>query len=567
MSKRWQLNSLMAVDSGSLPQYPRVVRQLLAARGLIQPEQIRDFLELAYAKLHNPFLFSDMSKAVERIERALRAGEKICIYADYDADAITAAAVVFLALEQLGIRPDWYIPDRFNEGYGLNADAISQIAEQGGKLLVTVDCGTNAVAEVALAQSLGLDVIVTDHHEITGELPAAYALLNPKNRQDKYPTEVLTGVGVAYKLVQALFSAAPTLRSGQPAVAGWEKWLLDLAALGTVADLQPLTDENRILVHFGLKVLSKTRWPGLRALMQSADLVGSRRGLDTYTLGFILAPRINAAGRIEHGDLAFRLLVTHDPSEAGQLAQRLHELNVRRQMLTEQTLSEARALAETMSDKKVLLVAGENWPKGVVGLVAGKLAEEFNRPVLVIDKTAAVATGSARSVKNFDIVKALAGVAEHLLKFGGHEQAAGFSLATQDIPMLHQKLLEYAANAGFELTEPQLRVDLEIQPPEVNWELLGFLKQMQPFGMGNPKPRFLGRNLQLLRSTLVGAQNQHLKFRCRFGEQEFGAIAFNQAHLDAMLKNANQFDAIFELDDNEWNGNRELQLKIIDLNV
>jgi len=361
-------------------------------------------------------------------------------------------------------------------------------------------------------------------------------------------------VGVAFKLVQALFAKTGT---------GFEKWLLDLVAIGTVADCQSLTFENRILVSFGLKVLEKTRWVGLRALMQTAAISGK---LDTFTLGFLIAPRINAAGRIKHGNTAFELLVSQDKGRASELAKELNQLNQHRQTLTEQIMSEARAQIQMLTDKKVLLTYGADWPKGIVGLVAGKLAEEYHRPVLAVSTTAeGLAVGSARSVASFNIVAALNHAKQHLEKFGGHTQAAGFTLDSKQLQDFHLKLLEYADFVNFALAEPIMEADVQIEPADINWELMGYLEKFAPFGIGNPRPKFLGLGLQVLEFKTVGNSNKHLKMRVKFGLHEFSAIAFGQAYLSNQLQINQVIDAIFELNTNEWNGNKQLELKILDL--
>lgn len=560
MSKRWQIKDKVTLPT-NLPEYPELVLRLLSERGYDTLEKIQNFLNPDYSLLHDPFLFADMQKACDRVRIAIDNQEKIVIYSDYDADAITALSVAYLALKKLGANVSYYIPDRFAEGYGLNPEAIKKICEDGAKVIITVDCGINAVEESALAQSLGADVIITDHHELTGELPRALAIINPKNPKDNYPFAYLTGVGVAFKLVQALFSGNRQLAAEIPD--GWEKWLLDLVAIGTVADLQSLTDENRILVSYGLKVLAKTKWPGLRALMDLASLVN--RIPDTYTLGFIIAPRINAAGRIKHASLAFRLLICEDANQAADLARELNDLNTHRQQLTEQILSEARSQIQLIENKKVLLAAGTDWPKGVVGLVAGKLVEEYGRPVLVMDKGDLLATGSARSVRNFDIVAALTHAKDLLTKYGGHTQAAGFTLVTENIPALHQRLLEYAETLNEELLGPVLHIDAEVSGTDISFENYNWLSKFEPFGIGNHRPKFVSYGLDVLEIRLVGAESKHLKLRVRLGDKVLEAIGFNQGFWGGILKLGSKVDLVYELSCNEWNGSRNLELKIIDL--
>ncbi|HYC79400.1 MAG TPA: single-stranded-DNA-specific exonuclease RecJ [Candidatus Binatia bacterium] len=563
MKKKWLVKQLVGTVLPNLPEYPSLVVNLLALRGMTEPEAIQNYLNPDYAKLFDPFLFKDMQKACDRIWQALANKERITIYADYDADAITASSVMTLGLRKLGGIVECYIPDRFTEGYGMNLDAMRKVKDSGGGLVITVDCGTNSVAEAKLCRELGLDLIITDHHEITGELPKAFALINPKNPEDNYPFKYLTGVGVAFKVMQAMFSDSVKAEAAG-ASPGWEKWLLDLVSIGTVADLQSLESENRILVHYGLQVLSKTKWPGLRALLEVAKLKPGK--FTTHTLGFVLAPRINAAGRVKHADAAYKLLVSENILEAQNYALELDNLNVHRQMLTEQILSEAREQVMLLSDKKVLLAAGANWPKGVVGLVAGKLAEEFGRPVLVMDKGEIYATGSARSHPQFDIVKALTYSKDLLEKYGGHTQAAGFTLSSGNIDMLYQKLLEFADTLDNKNSDPVLEIDAEMKSQDLNWEVYEMLERFEPFGFGNPRPKFVGRNMTIIETRSVGVHNQHLKLRLLWDGKVVDAIAFRQGYLVTKLMPSSNIDAVFEMEANEWNGHKDLQIKIIDIN-
>jgi len=556
VKKQWKIKTPPEAPLPNLPQYPNLILRLLALRGITEESAIHDFLDPDYEKLHDPFLFKDMQKAVERINQAIKRQEKVAIYADYDADAITACSVLYLALKKLGLTPVSYIPDRFTEGYGMNQDAIRKLAEDKVSLIITVDCGTNAVLEGSLCQELGIDLIITDHHEVTGPLPEAYAIINPKSPEDNYPFEFLTGVGVAYKLVQALFSSKGD---------GWEKWLLDLVAVGTVADCQSLTGENRILVSFGLKVLTKTRNLGLKALLEAAQVKSDK--YDSFTLGFVLGPRINAAGRIKHADAAFNLLIADKPQDAQKFALDLNDLNKHRQMLTEQILSEARAQAELHLDKKVLLVFGQEWPKGIVGLIAGRLTEEYSRPSLAISvDNAGVATGSARSTPEYDMVAALGFAKDLLQRYGGHTQAAGFTLTKENLTPLHGKLLEYAQSLNLEFSKPSIDVDAEINPEDVTWENIELVEKLSPFGIGNPKPKFMGRNLEVLEHRLVGG-DKHLKLKVGFGSRRLEAIAFSQGFLAGKIDIGAKFDAVFELSANEWNGRKDMQLKILDMNL
>lgn len=560
MKRKWAVKTANENQPG-LGGYPNFIRRLLAVRGFTEAAEANDFLNPRYEGLTSPFMFTQMEKTVDRIWRAIENGEKITIYADYDADAITACAVMHRCLRKAGGNVDYYIPDRFSEGYGMNREAVGRIADGGTKLMITVDCGINAVDETATANSLGMDVVITDHHELTGPLPEAFAVINPKNPQDSYPYTFLTGVGVAFKVVQALLSDSRA--SARGIVAGWEKWLLDLVAIGTVADCQSLVGENRILVSYGLKVLAKTRWEGLRALLEQA---GVAERIDTYTLGFIIAPRINAAGRIKHADIAFRLLITDDPGEARTLATELSMLNSHRQQLTERVLSEAREQVELMAGKRVLLAAGQDWPKGVVGLVAGRLAEEYGRPVLVMEKGEEFATGSGRSSGSFDLVAALNYSREVLSKYGGHTQAAGFTLPVDNIPVFHKKLLEFA-EAMVEETGPMLEIDLAVDPSDITPENVDLLEKFGPYGFGNPKPRFVLYGTKVIEMRLVGADNRHLKLTLAAGDLTLPAIAFNQGFLGPRLAIGLPVDVAFELSANEWNGRRETQARILDISI
>ncbi|MCL5008928.1 MAG: DHH family phosphoesterase, partial [Patescibacteria group bacterium] len=364
MEKIWKVwDTIPKAVSEQLAKLPPLTRQMLYRRGLAEPEQARQFLQAEYGGQTSPFLFQDMAKAVARIWQAVEAGEKITVYGDYDADAVTASAVLLRALRHLGAEADSYIPDRFTEGYGVNLQAIEKLALANTRLVITVDCGTNSCDAADLCKKLGMDFIITDHHEIIGDKPSALALINPKNSNDQYPYRELTGVGVAFRLAQALVSDDKAKKFAKDYVPGWEKWLLDLVAIGTVADCHSLLGENRVLVKYGLKVLAKTRWPGLRALSAAAGLDFAQKAPDTYTLGFVLAPRLNAAGRLEHAGVALDLLLEDDAVAAQQKAAALNEINQRRQNLTQVVLGEAREQALLQSHRPVLLLYKPGWPK------------------------------------------------------------------------------------------------------------------------------------------------------------------------------------------------------------
>jgi single-stranded-DNA-specific exonuclease len=583
MPKNWKLKPEPSKELLSeLSEYPPFVVQLLYNRGLVQREEIQKFLNPKYQDQNDPFLFQDMEKAVERIWQAIEKNEGICIYGDYDADAVTANSVVQLGLRYVGKNVNSYIPDRFTEGYGLNLQAFEKIYQDGCKVVITVDCGTNSVDVAEFCKEKGIDLIITDHHEIIGPVPDAYALINPKNPNDNYPYHEITGVGVAFKLIQAVLSkkekvamavtvsskANKQISNGEPplAIDGYEKWLLDLVAIGTVADCHSLMGENRILVKFGLKVLAKTKWTGLRALVSTAGLDFIAKPPDTYTLGFVIAPRLNAAGRLEHADTALHLVLEQDPVTAVQRSQQLEAINERRQEQTKRIVSEARERAEQIADRKVIIVAGEGWNKGIVGLVAGKLAEEFHKPVMVLEKGIEESTGSARTVGDFNVVEALKHAAEYLTRFGGHTQAAGLSLKTENFDKFYQKVLEYAEIelAGKD-QQSQLELDAALQPEDITMETLGLISAMEPFGVDNVKPKFLISNTRILSIRTVGKESQHLQIKLKIGDKEIGSILFSASDFAKNLKIGDTIDVAAEISENIWNGRSSIQLRIVDL--
>ena len=583
MKRKWVIQEKISPEfQAQFPEFPLLILQLLSNRGLIASREIGEFLNPQYQRLTSPYLMKDMDRAVTRILEAIAKKQKIVIYADYDADAVTACTVMFRGLQALGAEHlSWYIPDRFAEGYGINIEALNVLADKGVQLIITVDCGINAIEEVQAAKARGVDVIITDHHHITGDLPQAYAVINPKRDPIKQ-IQGLTGVGVAFKVVQAIASLPhqevyaeefswdtslfPKIHLNTGIIrlpAHWEKWLLDLVAIGTIADCQSLIGENRILVHFGLKVLQKTRWPGLKVLLQNAG--ADTRKPDAFTCGFIIAPRLNAAGRIQHADIAFRLLATEDLGEAGMYAGQLESLNAHRQRLTEQIFSEAKSQVELQGSQKMLLVLGQNWPKGVVGLVASRLVEAYWRPAVVLEHSGGIATGSARSIGNFNIVEAFAQHRSHLVRFGGHAQAAGLTIEVDKIPQFHQQLLAFAERS---LEDDDLipveSIDAVAEASQLNLEFVKSLSMFEPFGPGNPAPRFLMRSVTVEGLRPVGVSGKHVKLELTQNGKIIHAIAFGQAERYRGISTGSRLDVIVEPSVNSWNGKNEVQAKIID---
>lgn len=574
MAKLWQLKT--PVSSSILEQFPELSSlqvQLLYNLGLSDPDRVDWFLNPDYHNLYDPFLFTQMQLAVDRVWQAIKNNEKILIYGDYDADAVTANAVLTQTFRYLGVDVESYIPDRFTEGYGLNLDAFRNIKERGVKVVITVDCGTNSVDEAKFCKENGIDLIITDHHEITGNIPESYALVNPKNPNEVYPDKQITGVGVAYKFAKALLSNHEEVivqKKIEPNEHNpeWDKWLLDLVAIGTVADCHSLLGENRILVKFGLKVLLKTRWLGLRMLIDNAGLDFKKKLPDSVTLGFAIAPRINAAGRLEHANIALHLLTTNDYSEAIELANRIEEINRRRQDITARMVSEAKEKAEAIADRKILVLAEQSWPKGVVGIVAGKLAEHYKKPVIVMEKGEFESTGSARSSRGFDIVEALKACAPLLKKFGGHKEAAGLTVSNDKFDEFYLQLLKYTESHWPEdLPESVLDIDAELTEVDLSLARYDEVEALEPFGAGNPKPKFVLNDVTVMSHRLVGANNQHLQIQILSGETFLECIGFSLGYFAAQFDVGSQISLAGELMVDSWNGTKKLKMRVIDLKI
>ena len=612
MPKLWKLKSIIPQEvAENLSAYPKLLAQLLYNRGLTDKNQVEDFLDAKYEKLHDPFLFKDMQKAVDRIWLAIERGEKICIYGDYDADAVTANAVLLQTFRYLGVQAASYIPDRFSEGYGVNLEALEKIKSSGAKIIITVDCGTNSVDAAEFCRKNNIDLIITDHHEIIGEPPKAYALINPKNPDDSYPEQQITGVGVAFKLACGILSShnkvsaslssrnflseelsreTKNIRDPEPSQSldsgysaseslernsgmtekvykgGFEKWLLDLVAIGTVADCHSLMGENRILVKYGLKVLTKTKWIGLRVLVASAALDFAQKLPDTYTLGFTIAPRLNAAGRLEHADIALNLLLESDLTKATEQSLALELINQRRQQLTQTVLSEAKEKVLVIKDRKVLALVGEGWPKGVMGLVAGRLAEEYYKPVIVLEQTAELCTGSARTAGEFNLIEALKFSSEHLVRFGGHKQAAGLTVEKAKFELFYQKILEHAdLNIDEKISQRVLELEAELDENDLDVASYNLIASLEPFGVGNPKPKFFVSGVKILSFRPVGATGQHTQYNFQKGQKTIAAIAFNSPMLEKNFKVGDSVDVAAELIHDNWNGNNTIKLKVTDL--
>ena len=562
---KWQVAP--AVPSATRQQFSHIhpiLLQVLYNRGIINPAQVQAFLDHRYLESADPFRLTDMDKAVARLQRAIEKEETIVVYGDFDADGVTSTVLLTQALRGFGlpqqsVRP--YIPDRVDEGYGLNCDALTKIKEEfAADLVITVDCGIRSVAEVVHANRLGLDMIVTDHHSLGPELPPATAVINPKRPDSTYPDTMLAGVGIAYKLAQALRQAMPERAQFD------ETDLLDLVAIGTVADLAPLLAENRQLVTLGLTVLNEARRPGIAALAQVSRLKPGQ--LTAESIAFGLGPRLNAAGRLAHAYDAARLLAANNRPLADQFANKLNALNQQRQRLTADLTAKAEALVAP--DAPLLIAADASFVSGVVGLVASRLAETNYRPAIVMEMGEEESRGSCRSIPEFHITEALDQLAHLLVRHGGHAQAAGFTVRNENLEQFTSEITAIAAEklAGLDL-HPTLAIDAEISLDAVDWALFESLIPLEPTGYANPTPVFMSRNVEVISHRVVGQDGNHLQLRVAGGQifgsnyRELAAIAFRQGDWAAHMP---QFvDLVYTVGVNEWNGRRSLQLMVQDL--
>ena len=576
-------------QAGKDARINQILIQLLYNRGLKTIPEMQSFIDASYTETLDPLSLIDMPRALARIQQALSNGEHITIYGDYDADGVTSSALLFRALrtlKQQDLPPaplDHHIPHRLRDGCGLNNAALDLLKARGTQLIITTDCASSDVAQVEYARSLGMDVIITDHHHPPAELPRAYAMVNPWRPDSLYGERYLCGVGIAFKLTQALYRAYN--RNSED-----EKDLLDLVAIGTIADIAPLLGENHTFARMGMERLNATRKPGLRALMQNANLQpGKVRERD---IAFGLAPRLNAAGRMKEASIAFQLLVTDDEAEAKSIAAELEQLNVLRQQQTEELMRNVREQARGQEGKSVVLVNGDDWHEGIIGLVAGKLAEEINKPVLVLsnDPQTKLSRGSARSQKDFNIIEALSGFAGQMERYGGHAQAGGFTIRSERIENLRAHLLQWKENGGLpesiliegtdlpdqtgviteqEIPEPEpvlKKADLLFTKLELlNYATYKQLRRISPFGAGNPEPVFKMEHLRLVNTWTSGPNRQNLRLRLEeatSGKQIIGTYT-RGAPEQQRIANASHIDIIFRLDAPLGDAKQEVWIKVL----
>jgi single-stranded-DNA-specific exonuclease len=537
---------------------PSIIARLLVLRGVTDPESAQRFLNPALNQLHDPFLLADMKPAVARLRRALVQGEKILIYGDYDVDGTMAAVILLTALRGLGGQVEAFIPHRLSDGYGMRGEVVGEAAAKGFRVVISVDTGIRDHEALARARQLGLDCIVTDHHLPDGLLPPACAILNPQRTDSGYPEKLLAGVGVAFKLVQALLGERLSDRV--------LKSYLKVVAIGTIADVVPLLGENRVIARFGLEGLRQPIQAGLQALLEVSGLAG--RSISAGDVGFGLGPRLNAAGRMENARDVIDLLVSSDLEKAREIAGRLERLNRARQRVEDGILREIEEIMNRHPAKRnryALVLAGEGWHRGVIGIVAQRVVERYHRPALVIGVEDGVGVGSGRSIRAFHLLDALSAMQDLFVRFGGHARAAGFALPADRITELETRFEQYARAVLKPLDlEPVLRVDAEVSGADLDWTLFEALETLAPFGCGNPTPVLAARDLRLLLEPRI-LQEKHLKLRVACGWKSFDAIGWGMAERGATLAPGQVLDMAFTLDQNVFQDVRSLQLVVSEI--
>ncbi len=564
MSFRWVITQPEHAEAISnlmeVLNVPESIARLLAIRGISSFEDAKQFFRPTLNELHDPFLMKDMDRASERLSLAIRTNEKVLVYGDYDVDGTTATAIMYSFLKEFGVEVDYYIPHRFKEGYGINPEGIQYAHEIGANVIVSVDCGITAIEEAVEIKSLGMDLIICDHHTVGEQLPDAFAILDPKREDCGYPFDGLSGAGVGFKLVQAILA-----RLGLPAQVAYK--YLDLLAISIASDIVPIIDENRILMWAGLDRLRTEPRIGIQALMNLIRLPHSE--LDTKKIVFSIGPRINAAGRMGDASAAVRLLIASDELEAKLMARELEGINAKRRDTDTTTMNEAvQQIEEQLNMDRIsaLVLFDANWHLGVIGIVASRLVDQYHRPAIMLSEVDGKIKGSARSIRGFNIYEAIRECEDLLEQFGGHEYAAGLTLkdgALQEFQKrMNSKAIEELSGSSF---EAELLVDAELQLSDIDGKFWKLLHQFQPFGPANTKPIFVSNGLKVAGvPSIVG--NGHLKLRVQQGDSPvFDAIGFNMHEFMPKVRDGKLFNIAYELEENTWNGNTALQLHLRDI--
>ena len=556
MNKKWEyigVDDVKVKDIAFNHNISEIIARVLLNRGICEAKEIDKFLHPKLENLHDPFLLNDMGIAVDKIIECMNKKEKITIYGDYDVDGITSIATLSKFLTELGIENDYYLPNRLDEGYGLNNNALDKIAKGGTKLLITVDCGISAYEEIEYAKKLGLEVIVTDHHECPEKIPEALAVIDPKREDSTYPFSSLAGVGVTFKLIHAISIKLSLDR---------KRYLkyLDIVCLGTVADIVPLVDENRIIVSFGLMLVRETRNIGLRALIE----ITGYTAIDSTAISFGIAPRINACGRMGEAEIALKLLLTASPEEAKEIANKLNLLNKERQEVEKSIINEAIEMIERdkLYNKDIIIVGSKNWHHGVIGIVASKITELYYKPSVLISFEDGIGKGSGRSIEGFDLHEALTKCGDYLEKFGGHEMAIGLTLKEENFNAFKTKLEEITSETIDKEAVPSIKVDAIIEPKSINMDIFASMKLLEPYGESNSSPLFVSKNLKV-ESVRLLSNDKHIKLTLRDGNILLSAIGFNLG--DKVVRLGDKIDLVYALEINKYNNTETIQLNVKDI--
>ena len=558
MIKKWQIYDTDEDKVNELvTKYDinELLATILVNRDIVDEQKLEIFLNPTRNNFHDPFLMPDMEKAVERIIKAINNKEKVIIYGDYDADGITSITVLKKFLEDVGLNADYYIPNRLNEGYGLNNSAIQKIVENNYELMITVDCGISGIEEINYANSLGLETIVTDHHEVGDDIPNAIAVVDAKRKDNKYPCRDLAGVGVVFKLIQAI-SKKLELKE--------EEYLkyLDIVCVGTISDIVPLIDENRVITKLGLMLVKQTKNIGLKSLIVSSGY----KKIDSTTISFGIAPRINACGRMGHAEEALKLFLSKNINEVKDLIKILNEYNVERQSTEKRIYEEAlnQIQKNHLEEKDAIIVAGENWHHGVIGIVSSKITELYFKPSILLCYEDDIAKGSGRSIPGFDLHDALMKCQDTIEKFGGHSMAIGITIKRENFQKFCYEFEEVAKDSNLKDIFPMIQIDAEFELKDINKDMVKSLEQLEPFGEGNKTPIFVFRNVKI-DSIRALSEGKHLKLTLKDGNIVVDAIGFNLGHLAEEYRIGDRIDVVGILEISTFNGLESIQINLKDV--